>query len=46
MCLAKPVVVTDTRKTLAYYICPFSVHYDSVMFYSTGPGLPCKYYTS
>jgi hypothetical protein len=37
VCLSKPEKVTD-KKTLAYYeICPFSVHYKSVKFYSTGP---------
>ncbi len=39
MCLSEPVEVTDTNnKTLAYYgICPFTVDYEYVMFYSTGP---------
>jgi hypothetical protein len=28
----------QAKKTLAYYeICPFSVHYESVMIYDTGP---------
>jgi hypothetical protein len=32
--------VTDNSiKTLAWYkICPFTVHYESVMFYSSGHG--------
>jgi hypothetical protein len=30
--------MTKLAKTLAYYeICPFFVHYESKMFYSTGP---------
>ncbi len=31
--------MTPLEKTLAYYkICPFSVNYESVVFYSTGIG--------
>jgi hypothetical protein len=34
------VFATDNRKDCAYYeIWPFSVNYESVMFYSTGPGV-------
>ncbi len=38
-CLSEPVKVTENNEeTPAYYvICPFSVHYESVMFYDTGP---------
>jgi hypothetical protein len=41
VCLSEPVQVTDNNKTtLAYYeICPFSVDYELVMFYRTGPRL-------
>jgi len=37
MCLSEQVEVKhNTTKALAYYgICPFTVYYDSVMFYST-----------
>jgi hypothetical protein len=32
--------VCPSLETLAYYeICPFPVNYESVMFYSTGPGI-------
>jgi len=36
MGLSEPGEVTDNgKKTLSYYgLCPFSVHYESVMFYS------------
>ncbi len=40
-CLSKPTEVTNnSNKTVAYVlkICPFSVHYKSVIFYSTYPG--------
>ncbi len=36
VCLSRPVKVT-VEKTLTYHeICPFSINYESVMFYSTG----------
>ncbi len=35
--LSKPIKVIDNIKDKAYYeICPFSVNYESVMFYSAG----------
>jgi hypothetical protein len=35
--LSKPIKVIDNIKDKAYYeICPLSVNYESVMFYSTG----------
>ncbi len=39
MCLSNPVEVTGNRiKTLAYYgMCPFIVHYESVMFMIQNP---------
>ncbi len=45
MCLPKPVDVTDfCNKTIAYNrLCPFSIYYQSVMFYSTGPRLQRAY---
>jgi hypothetical protein len=40
VCLLKPVIVTDGSTALAYYdICPFSVPYESVMFYNKSPWL-------
>jgi hypothetical protein len=38
MGLSEPEEMTDSsKKTLSYYgLCPFSVHYESVMFYSAG----------
>ncbi len=41
MCLSELVeAIVDSNKTLAYdEIYPFTVHYESVMFYSTGPRL-------
>jgi hypothetical protein len=36
VCLSKPVKVTDNSKLACYVIYPFSLHYESVMFYSTG----------
>ncbi len=36
--LAQASVFVQAKKTLAYYkICPFSVNYESKMFYGTGP---------
>ncbi len=39
MCLSKPGKVTVIMpKTQAYIvICPFSLHYESLLFYSTDP---------
>ncbi len=38
--LSKPKKVTDSIRHLAYYnICLFSVNYESVMLYSTGPSV-------
>jgi hypothetical protein len=35
---SKPIKVTDSYKTLAYYVIwPFSAHYKHIMFFSTGP---------
>ncbi len=50
-CLSKSVKVTGNyKKILAYHvICPFSLNYEFVMFYITGPwgrlSLTRKYYT-
>jgi hypothetical protein len=36
----------SSQKALAYFeICPFSVNYESVMFYDTGPGLYSRCFT-
>ncbi len=37
MCLFELVKVTDDRKDVYYEICLFSVNYESVIFYTTGP---------
>jgi hypothetical protein len=37
MCWYKPVKVTDNNQKGYYEFCQFSVHFKSIMFYSTGP---------
>jgi hypothetical protein len=41
MSLTKPLEVIDnSNKTLAYYgLCPFTIHYKSIMYYCTGPSV-------
>ncbi len=40
MYLLASVLVTDNKKTLAYYkICPIPINYESIMFIVQAPGL-------